>query len=126
MHLVCYKIDFQREVEIIEDRKYRVDFYLRDWDIALEVEGGTSFGKSRHSRGAGFENDARKYNALALAGVKVLRFSTKMVESGEAIDTIIAAVRPGETHMNPELQVLSHHDTPCETGTDSSRSSQRI
>jgi len=54
----------------------------------VEIEGGTRFGKSRHSRGDGFERDARKYNAAALLGWRILRFTTAMVISGEAIDVV--------------------------------------
>ena len=88
LHLRAHRIPFEREVCLIPGRNWRVDFYLISHDIALEVEGGTEWGRSRHSKGLGFERDARKYNALALAGVKVLRFSTKMVTSGEAIDFV--------------------------------------
>jgi very-short-patch-repair endonuclease len=82
-----------REVRLIPGRKWAVDFYFRERDIAVEIEGGTAYGRSRHSQGTGFENDARKYNALALAGVKVLRFTTAMVKSGEAIDTVLEALK---------------------------------
>jgi len=61
--------------------------------MAVEIEGGTVYGRSRHSQGAGFEGDCRKYNALALAGVKVLRFTTAMVKSGEAIDTVLEVLK---------------------------------
>ena len=96
----AYKLQPQREVELIPERKFRFDFYFREKDLAVEIEGGTSFGKSRHSRGEGFINDCRKYNAAALAGIKLLRFTTAMVESGEAIDTVRSILRPpveGET-----------------------------
>jgi very-short-patch-repair endonuclease len=74
-------------------RKYRFDFYFREKDLAVEIEGGTAFGRSRHSYGLGFEEDARKYNAAALLGIKVLRFSTAMVKSAEAIDTVRETLR---------------------------------
>jgi len=80
---------------LIPGRKWRVDFYLRDKDIAVEVEGGIWI-QGRHNRASSIEGDFRKYNALAAIGVKVLRFSTEMVNSGEAIDAIRAVLdRPG-------------------------------
>lgn len=95
LHLRAYSIPFERERELIPGRKWRADFWipcaLRN-AIAVEIEGGTSFGKSRHSRGDGFQNDARKYNSAALAGICLLRFTTEMVKSGEAIDTVKAAL----------------------------------
>ena len=55
--------------------------------IVVEVEGGT-WAKGRHTRGKGFENDCRKYNSAALLGYRVLRFTTNMVNSGEALKVI--------------------------------------
>jgi very-short-patch-repair endonuclease len=95
LHLDAYKIRYDREVCLIPSRKWRCDFLIPcvlHQSIAVEIEGGTVYGKSRHSRGNGFEGDARKYNALVLAGYRLLRFSTAMVQSGEAIDTIRAAL----------------------------------
>lgn len=91
LHLRAYKIPFEREVCLIPGRKWRVDFYLKQYGAVLEVEGGI-WKKSRHGHGAGFEDDARKYNALTIAGYKVLRFSTGMVESSEAIDVVRSLV----------------------------------
>ena len=88
LHCKAYQLFPEREVQLFPGRQWRFDFWFRDRGIAVEIEGGTSFGKSRHSRGDGFEQDARKYNAAAIAGICVLRFTTKMVESGEAIDTV--------------------------------------
>jgi hypothetical protein len=90
MHCKIYNIDYLREAEFCPGRKWRFDFLLNhpETSLAIEIEGGTSFGKSRHSSGKGFENDARKYNTAALMGYTVLRFSTQMVHSGEAIDTV--------------------------------------
>jgi very-short-patch-repair endonuclease len=83
------KVQPVREVKLVEGREWRFDFFFPDHNLAVEIEGGTSHGKSRHSFGIGFENDARKYNAAAMAGVRLLRFTTEMVKSGEAINTVI-------------------------------------
>jgi hypothetical protein len=89
-HCRAYRLEPQREAVLIPGRKWRVDFYFsQPRRVAIEIEGGTSFGKSRHSRGKGFENDARKYNALARAGILLLRYSTAMVTSGDAIDEVL-------------------------------------
>ena len=89
LHLKAYKIPFEREVKLIPGRKWRVDFFLKQAGAVIEVEGGI-WQKSRHGFGKGVGGDCAKYNALTLAGYKVLRFSTGMVESGEAIDVIAA------------------------------------
>lgn len=91
-HCKAYHLEPQREVELLPGRKWRFDFYFTAKDLAVEIDGSTKFGKSRHSRGEGYEGDCRKLNAAALAGIKVLRFTTAMVKSGEAIDTIRAVL----------------------------------
>lgn len=90
----AYKFTPERELKFCEGRKWAFDFAFPESMIAIEVEGGTSFGKSRHSRGEGFENDCRKYNAAMALGWRVFRFTTDMVKRGEAIDLILIAVIP--------------------------------
>ena len=68
-------------------RKWRFDFAWVDEMIAVEIEGGT-WVNGRHTSGSGFEKDCEKYNAAVLLGLKILRFTGKMIESGEAISTI--------------------------------------
>lgn len=90
----AYKFTPEREFKFIEGRKFAFDFAFPEAMIAIEIEGGTSFGKSRHSRGEGFENDCRKYNAATSLGWRVFRFSTAMVQKGEAIDLLLTAMFP--------------------------------
>lgn len=68
-------------------RRWRLDFAWPAYKVAAEVEGGT-WSRGRHSRGAGFERDCEKYNAAALLGWRVLRFTTGMVEDGRAAATL--------------------------------------
>ena len=92
----AYRLEPWREMVLIPGRKWRVDFYFGPPHyprVAVEIEGGTAFGRSRHSKSKGFENDARKYNALARAGILLLRYSTAMVISGEAIDEVLEVLR---------------------------------
>ena len=72
-------------------RRWRLDFAFPDQKLAVEVEGGVWSG-GRHSRGAGFEADCEKYNALTLAGWRLLRFTGKPIKSGEALETIMKAL----------------------------------
>lgn len=74
-------------------RAWRFDFSWPDLRLACEVDGGTKFGKSRHSRGDGFEKDADKFNAAARMGWIVLRFTTRMVRDGRAIKELESALR---------------------------------
>jgi very-short-patch-repair endonuclease len=55
-------------------RRWRFDFAWPDAMVAVEVEGGVWTG-GRHTRGAGFQADCRKYNAAVLLGWRVLRYT---------------------------------------------------
>lgn len=72
-------------------KDWRFDFAFKHQKVAVEVEGGTFTG-GRHTRGTGFENDCDKYNAATIAGWRVLRFTAKHVNSGEALVTIEKAL----------------------------------
>lgn len=96
LHLKAHKIPYQREVLFHPDRRWRFDFTLRQPSvykvgIAAEVEGGIYSG-GRHTRGNGFLADCRKYNEAALLNWVVLRFTTEMVNNGEAINCIKRAI----------------------------------
>jgi very-short-patch-repair endonuclease len=90
LHLRANNLSFEREALLIPTRMWRVDFMLRQFRLVVEVEGGTR-GNSRHTQHAGFESDCSKYNAITLAGYSVLRYSTEMVERGDAIRDILSA-----------------------------------
>lgn len=62
--------------------------------VAVEIEGGTWSGNSRHTRGKGFEGDCDKYNEAVLLGWKVLRFTGKMLEErgAECINKLRSAL----------------------------------
>jgi very-short-patch-repair endonuclease len=79
-----------REYVFHPKRKWRFDFYFPEHKLAVEVEGGTN---GRHQRIGGFIGDAHKYNAAAIMGILVLRYTTAMVMSGEAIADVLEYLR---------------------------------
>ena len=87
-HCQAYRLSPVREHQFCA-RKWRFDFAWPERKLAVEVEGGTRSGKSRHSRGDGFEKDAAKYNRAARDGWTVLRYSTRMVTDGTAINEVL-------------------------------------
>ncbi|MBU6232163.1 hypothetical protein KGP36_05970 [Patescibacteria group bacterium] len=89
-HLDLYKIPYGREVRLVPGRKYRWDFLVGD--LAIEIHGAT-WRKGGHSTGSGILRDCRKLNAAVLAGYRPLVFTSEMVLTGEAIDTLRAALR---------------------------------
>ncbi len=97
----------EREYRFHPVRKWRVDMCYPGHSIAIEVEGGTWSG-GRHTRGAGFEKDCEKYNELSLAGYSLYRFTSTMIKSGLAIETIERAfgrsIERVEAHECPDPQ----------------------
>lgn len=81
-------------------RKWRVDFYLPDHKLAIEVEGAT-FAQGRHTRGVGFEKDCEKYAELMLAGIRLLRVTGKMIQDGRALAYIERALDNGDARPLP-------------------------
>ena len=82
----------QREFRFHPTRKWRFDFVWEAQKLAVEVEGGTWSGGGRHVRGVGFAGDCEKYNAAALLGWRVLRFTGEMVNDGRALQAIEEAL----------------------------------
>lgn len=68
-------------------RRWRFDFAWPEKRLAVEIEGGIWTG-GRHTRGAGFEADAEKYNTAAEMGWTVLRYTPRFVRSGEALEQV--------------------------------------
>jgi very-short-patch-repair endonuclease len=84
--------DVVRELRFHPTRRWRFDFSIPRLKIAIEVEGAT-WARGRHTRGSGFEKDCEKYNEATIMGWRVLRFTTDMVISGEAIAVIERAIK---------------------------------
>lgn len=91
LHFRAYSVPFEREYEFHPNRKWRFDFYLKEHGIAVEVEGGI-WQNGRHNRASNFEKELEKHNAAVLSGIKLLRYTTRQVTSGEAINQILAAI----------------------------------
>ena len=81
-----------REHQFHPTRKWKFDFAWPPWKLAVEIEG-LSRGKSRHTTFSGFREDCAKYNAAAILGWRVLRYSTEMVIRGDAINDVLAALK---------------------------------
>ncbi len=82
-----------REFPFAHPRKYRADFAWPDARLLVEVEGG-AYSQGRHTRGAGYTEDCRKYDLAVLLGWRVLRFTGEMVRDGTAVATIERALAP--------------------------------
>src|SRR3990172_5589563 len=73
----------QSEYRFASPRRFRFDFAWPKRKIAVEIEGGI-WTTGRHVRGKGYEADLVKYNLATMLGWRGFRYSTSMVDSGEA------------------------------------------
>lgn len=70
------------EFQFDPERKFRFDYALPDRHVGFECDGSI-WTQGRHTRGAGFLSDLRKFNLAASAGWRVYRFATEDVLAGE-------------------------------------------
>lgn len=57
-------------------RKWRFDVWIPELKLGVEYEGVFS-DKSRHTTVSGYTGDCDKYNAAAVMGIRVLRYTSK-------------------------------------------------
>lgn len=96
--LTAAGIVFKRKVKFDVSRNWEADFRIFDrfgiGNWLVEVEGG-QYTRGRHQRPRGYQADCEKYNAAALLGYRVLRFTTEHIERrmDYVIETIRKAIR---------------------------------
>lgn len=84
-------VRYCKEYKFHDRRKWRLDYALPDYMIALEYEG--IYGpKSRHLTVGGYRKDVEKYNEAALYGWTLLRFTHDHLASGEALNILERAI----------------------------------
>lgn len=81
-----------REYKFHPTRRWKFDFAYPMLRLAIEIEGGIWVG-GRHNTGKGYSADCEKYNNAALLGWSILRFTTDMVKSGEALKMIESVLK---------------------------------
>lgn len=77
-----------KEYQFHPKRKWRFDYCLPSYKIAIEVEGGVWI-NGRHTRGKGFINDMEKYNNAVVLGYRLLRITPDQLNSKELIKMIL-------------------------------------
>jgi very-short-patch-repair endonuclease len=88
-----------REFKFHPFRRWRFDFAWPSCMVAVELEGGTfSRKKSRHTTGSGHQADCVKYNAAALGGWCVLKYTAKDLKSRplQIVDEVTEALSQSE------------------------------
>ena len=65
-------VECVKEYKFHPERRWRFDYAIPEYKIALEVEGGV-WTQGRHTRPQGFLGDVEKYNQATLMGWRVFR-----------------------------------------------------
>ena len=78
-------LKYKREYVFHPTRKWRFDFAIPAYKLAIEVEGGI-FSRGRHNTGKGMLADMEKYASAQVLGWTVLRVGGPHIKSGEAIE----------------------------------------
>jgi len=68
-------------------RKWRFDYAIPKYMIAIEVEGGV-WNNGRHTRGAGYIKDMEKYNEATILGWRILRYTPQQFNLFRHIEDI--------------------------------------
>lgn len=81
-----------REFMFHESRKWRIDFFIPEHKIGIEVEGAV-WTRGRHTRGSGFVKDIEKYNEITAYGIRLLRTTPDKMLSTQFFDVISRCIK---------------------------------
>lgn len=76
----------EREFLAIPDRKFRFDFFFRDVNLLVEIQGGLFMRRGGHTSGVGVSRDCEKANLAELHGFHQFSFTGTDVKDGTAIE----------------------------------------
>jgi very-short-patch-repair endonuclease len=74
-------IKYEREYKAIKDRRFRYDFYLPDYNILIEVQGGQYMAKSGHNSIKGLDRDYEKCNLAQINGYTILQYGSNYIRT---------------------------------------------
>lgn len=84
-------ISFVSEHKFHKVRKWRLDYFIPELKIGIELHGGV-YTNGRHTRGTGFTEDREKMNEAMIAGIMILEFTSEQVKNGKAMVMIKSAI----------------------------------
>lgn len=88
------RVECVKEYRFYKPRKWRFDYALPAYKIAVEVEGGVWTG-GRHVNPRGFLNDMTKYNTATLLGWRVFRTTPDKLLTNETLLLLKNAISGG-------------------------------
>jgi very-short-patch-repair endonuclease len=89
LHCRAKKLKVETEYVFHPTRKWRFDFAFPTLKLAVEIEGVRRGLGGRHQQTEGMAKDMEKYNAAVKMGWMVLRYTSRMVERGDAINDVL-------------------------------------
>lgn len=83
-----------KELQFDEKRKFRFDYALPEFRLAIEIDGGIwKEGGGRHNRASGWLGDQEKLNLAVTQGWRILHFTPQQQMTGYALDCIREAIK---------------------------------
>ncbi|PPL04930.1 endonuclease domain-containing protein [Parapedobacter indicus] len=89
------KVDIVKEHRFHPVRRFRFDYAILEYKIAIEQEGGI-WSNGRHTRGAGYKRDMEKYSLAAVDGWIVIRRTPDDLNTTETLNLIRKAIQTVE------------------------------
>lgn len=87
-----------KEYRFNQSRRWRFDYAIPKFKIALEVEGGV-WTNGRHTRAKGFLGDIEKYNNATILGWKVLRCTPNELYTQSTLSLIDSALNTNDNNL---------------------------
>lgn len=85
-------VECVKEYKFHPERRWRFDYAIPEYKIALEVEGGV-WTQGRHTRPQGFLGDVEKYNTATLMGWRVFRTTPSELYRTATINLLKTAIK---------------------------------
>lgn len=93
------KVECVREFRFHPVRRWRFDYAIPQYKIAIEIDGGVwTYG--RHNRSSGYIADMEKFNAAASLGWVVLKFTPDDKYKSKTIDIIKSTIAVRKAEKN--------------------------
>lgn len=80
-------VEVEKEYKFHLKRRWRFDYAIPAFKIALEVEGGV-WTSGRHTRGGGFIGDMEKYNTATCLGWRIVRCTPDQLLTTDTLQMI--------------------------------------
>lgn len=86
------KLEIVKELRFHPKRRWRFDYAIPSYKIAIEVEGG-AWTNGRHTRGKGFLGDVEKYNQATVLGWRLIRCTPDTLTKSDTLSLISELVK---------------------------------